>query len=50
MNHALDQNKDPECYNSNEEPYPLCKGNGSDRCKDCCIYENYEVYHSPYPY
>lgn len=37
-----------ECFISNEEPYPLCKGNGKEKCHDCCYYENYEEYHSPY--
>ena len=29
----------PECYIPNNEPYPLCIGNGSEICKDCCLYE-----------
>ena len=40
--------KEPKCYKSNNEPYPLCVGNGSEKCHDCCIYENYEDYHPPY--
>lgn len=37
-----------DCFISNEEPYPLCKGNGTEKCHDCCLYEDYEQYHSPY--
>lgn len=37
-----------KCFVSNGEPYPLCKGNGEDKCHDCCVYEDYEDYHSPY--
>lgn len=37
-----------ECFNPNNDPYPLCKGNGKERCHDCCLYEDYERYHSPY--
>jgi len=38
----------PDCFISNEEPYPLCKGRGEKKCHNCCIYEDYEKYHSPY--
>ena len=41
---------DPECYRSNKEPYPLCVGNGSQKCKSCNIYEDYEMYHDPNDY
>lgn len=37
-----------KCFVSNGEPYPLCKGNGENKCHDCCVYENYEEYHFPY--
>lgn len=37
-----------KCFVSNGEPYQLCKGNGENKCHDCCVYENYEEYHSPY--
>lgn len=37
-----------DCFVSNEEPYPLCKGIGKEKCHNCCIYEDYEKYHSPY--
>lgn len=37
-----------KCFVSNEEAYPLCKGNGENKCHNCCIYEDYEAYHSPY--
>ena len=41
-------NTNEECFISNEDPYPLCKGNGEEKCHDCCLYEDYEKYHSPY--
>ena len=40
----------PPCYVSNEEVYPLCKGNGEKRCHDCCLFEDYDVYNSPFDY
>lgn len=45
------QNKQTKCmdYVSNQEAYPLCKGIGEEKCHNCCLYENYEEYHSPYP-
>jgi len=30
----------PECYVPNANPYPLCRGNGSEECKSCFLYEN----------
>lgn len=30
----------PSCYTPNDNPYPLCVGNGSEECKYCCIYGN----------
>jgi hypothetical protein len=30
----------PVCYKPNNDPYPLCVGNGSEECEKCCIYEN----------
>jgi hypothetical protein len=30
----------PECYKPNENPYPLCVGNGSPDCDTCGLYEN----------
>lgn len=42
------ENNRPDCFISNENPYPLCKGRGEDKCHNCCIYEDYEEYHSPY--
>lgn len=35
-------------------PYPLCVGetqNGetAEKCKHCCLFDDYEVYHPPYP-
>lgn len=38
----------PACYESNKNPYPLCVGNKSSECEDCCINENYEKFHDPY--
>ena len=40
------ESKERECFNPNNDPYPLCKG-GREKCEDCCIYENYEEYHNP---
>ena len=37
-----------ECYITNGEAYPVCKGSGEEKCHDCCLFENYEEYHSPY--
>ena len=31
-----------------DNPYPLCIGNSLCNCKDCCVYADYEKYHSPY--
>ena len=41
--------KEPECYISNNEPYPLCKGNGEIKCRECCWFEDYTDYNSPHP-
>lgn len=43
-NHETKEN----CFVSNGESYPLCKGNGKNKCHDCCLYEDYEMYHTPY--
>lgn len=32
---------EPHCYNPNNNPYPLCKGDGSEECQYCCLYENF---------
>lgn len=32
--------KKPDCYKSNNSPYPLCKGNGSEDCQYCCLYDS----------
>ena len=44
-----DDEKEPDCYISNNEPYPLCKGNGEIKCRDCCWFEDYTDYNSPHP-
>jgi hypothetical protein len=31
----------PECYTPNNDPYPLCNGINIEKCKWCCLYENY---------
>lgn len=31
----------PVCYRPNDNPYPLCKGDGSEECQYCCLYENF---------
>ena len=45
--HDMSNRADKECFISNGEPYPLCKGKG-EQCHECCLYENYEEYNSPY--
>ena len=37
-----------KCFISNGELYPLCTGK-EEKCHDCCLYEDFEEYHSPYP-
>lgn len=37
-----------KCFISNGDLYPLCKGK-EEKCHDCCLYEDFEEYHSPYP-
>ncbi len=32
----------PNCYKPNNNPYPLCVGNGKDHCKHCFLYEDME--------
>lgn len=40
----------PECYSSNDNPYPLCIGANTpqglieNNCFNCCLYEDYEKY------
>ncbi len=46
---TIDDEKEPDCYISNNEPYPLCKGNGEIKCQDCCLFEDYTDYNSPHP-
>lgn len=41
--------KEPECYISNNEPYPLCKGNKENKCHHCCLFEDYTDYNQPHP-
>lgn len=31
----------PVCYRPNDNPYPLCKGDGSEECQYCCLYEHF---------
>ena len=45
----FEDEKEPDCYISNNEPYPLCKGNGEIKCRDCCWFEDYTDYNSPHP-
>ena len=45
--HDMSNRADKECFISNGETYPLCKGKG-EQCHECCLYENYEEYNSPY--
>lgn len=33
----------PECYvPEKDNAYPLCEGNGTDSCEDCCVYKDYD--------
>lgn len=43
-----EQFNEVDCYKPNNDTYHLCVGNGSEECHDCCLYEDYEVYHSPF--
>lgn len=36
----FEKNEILDCYTPNDNPYPLCKGNGSEKCEVCCWYEN----------
>lgn len=36
----IEMNNKPRCYESNNDPYPLCKG--KDNCKNCNLHENME--------
>lgn len=44
-----EDNKEPDCYISNEKPYPLCKGSGENKCHYCCFFEDYTDYNQPHP-
>lgn len=33
--------QEPRCYTPNDNPYPLCKGDGSEECQYCCLYEHF---------
>lgn len=36
--------KVPECFTPEDETiYPLCIGNGSEQCKECCLYVDYDL-------
>ncbi|MFA7216274.1 MAG: hypothetical protein WC187_09650 [Bacillota bacterium] len=30
----------PDCWNPNNDPYPLCKGKGEQCCETCNLYED----------
>lgn len=45
--HDMSNRADKECFISNGETHPLCKGKG-EQCHECCLYENYDEYNSPY--
>lgn len=32
----------PYCYESNEDTLPLCKGNGSEQCNECSLWQDLE--------
>lgn len=39
----LQQISKPECYVPEQNnAYPLCEGNGSEDCEDCCVYKDYD--------
>lgn len=48
MKKFISSNTEEDCFISNEDPYPLCSGCGQEKCHDCCLYEDYEEYNSPY--
>lgn len=33
------RHRKPDCYKPNNDEYQLCKGNGSEDCQYCCLYE-----------
>lgn len=35
-----EEKRRPKCYRPNNNPYPLCVGNGSPDCQYCCLYED----------
>ena len=37
---AARRHRKPECYKPNIDEYKLCKGNGSEDCQFCCLYED----------
>ena len=40
----LKENAHPDCYTPEQDnPYPLCVGNGSAACKECCLYAEMEA-------
>lgn len=40
----LKENTHPDCYTPEQDnPYPLCVGNGSEACKECCLYAKMEA-------
>lgn len=41
----MNKSEKPVCYTPNNDTYPLCKGNGEQKCKHCCLYEDMEETH-----
>ncbi len=36
------EHESPECFTPEENnPYPLCVGNGNEECGKCCLYVDY---------
>jgi hypothetical protein len=33
--------KNADCFIPNNSAHPLCKGNGSEECQYCCLYEHF---------
>mgnify|MGYP000951932663 CR=1 FL=1 len=47
---------EPDCFIAEQNnEYPLCIGENVnnevlDKCKECCLYKDFELYHDPYEY
>ena len=44
VNEYLHENTRPPCYKPEQDnPYPLCVGNGQPECRNCCLYAEMEA-------